>query len=96
MRTPNQKSCGVTKLDLNTIKARLETIYKSSQIIHVSVVAGRNKMDEVPSKISGIYNHFICVTANIKNYKDESFTINFIDIIMGKFIIKELIEDTYF
>ena len=50
-------------------------------------------MVDVPSKISGIYNHFVCVTANIKNYRDESFTINFIDIIMGKFIIKELIEE---
>ena len=94
MRTPNQNNYGVTKLDLKTIRSKLEKLYLSNDIIHITVAAGRNKMINVPSKISGIYNHFICVTANIKNYNDESFTINFIDIIMGKFIIKELIEES--
>jgi uncharacterized protein Veg len=93
MRTPNQKVSGVTKLDLNTIKTKLEAIHKTGQIIHISVNSGRTKAVDVPSKISGIYNHFICVTANVKNYIDESFTINFIDIIMGKFVIKELLEE---
>ena len=93
MRTPNQNNYGVTKLDLKTVRTQLETLYLSNDIIHITVNSGRNKMVDVPSKISGIYNHFVCVTANIKNYRDESFTINFIDIIMGKFIIKELIEE---
>ena len=92
MRTANGKNGGVTKLDLDTVKAKLQMIFNSNKIVHVSVNSGRTKLTDIPSTITGIYNHFFCVTAHIKNYKEESFTINFIDILIGKFIIKELNE----
>ena len=92
MRTSNPKSGGVTKLDISTIKQKLETLYNSNSLVHVSVNSGRTKLNDIPSNITGIYNHFLCVTSKVKNYKEESFTINFIDIIIGKFRIKELDE----
>lgn len=92
MRTANGKNGGVTKLDLETVKTRLHTIFKTNKLVHVSVNTGRTKLTDVPSTITGIYNHFFCVTANIKSYQEESFTINFIDILIGKFSIKELTE----
>lgn len=90
MRTANGKNGGVTKLDLETLKNKLQDIYKNNNLVHVSVNSGRTKLTDIPSTITGIYNHFFCVTAHIKNYQEESFTINFIDILIGKFKIKEL------
>ena len=92
MRTANGKTGGVTKLDLETVKTRLQTIFNTNKVIHVSVNSGRTKLIDIPSTITGIYNHFFCVTAHIKSYQEESFTINFIDILIGKFKIKELTE----
>ncbi len=92
MRTANGKNGGVTKLDLETVKTKLQEIYSSNKVVHVSVHSGRTKLTDIPSTITGIYNHFFCVTAHIKNYQDESFTINFIDVLIGKFKIKELNE----
>ena len=92
MRTPNGKSSGVTKLDLDTVKTRLKDICTRNKLVHVSVNTGRTKLIDIPSTITGIYNHFFCVTAHIKSYQQESFTINFIDILIGKFSIKELDE----
>lgn len=89
---PNGKSNGVTKLDLDTIKTRLKDICAKNKLVHVSVNTGRTKLIDIPSTITGIYNHFFCVTAHIKSYQEESFTINFIDILIGKFSIKELDE----
>ena len=92
MRTASGKNGGVTKLDLQTVKTRLQEIFKTNKLVHVSINSGRTKLTDIPSTITGIYNHFFCVTAHIKNYQEESFTINFIDIIIGKFKIKELTE----
>ena len=89
---PNGKSNGVTKLDLDTIKTRLKEICEKNKLVHVSVNTGRTKLIDIPSTITGIYNHFFCVTAHIKSYQEESFTINFIDVLIGKFSIKELDE----
>lgn len=95
MRTANSKSnSSVTKMDLAMIKEKLSNIFANNPQIHVSVHDGRTKLNEVPSTIIGVYNHFMCVTAHIKNYKEETFTINFIDIIIGKFLIKELMNDS--
>ena len=92
MRTANPKGSGVTKLDIKTIKTRLETLYLQNSLVHVSVNSGRTKLTDIPSNITGIYNHFVCVTSRVKNYKEEAFTINFIDILIGKFKIRELTE----
>lgn len=88
----NGKNGGVTKLDLDTLKVKLQDIFKKNSLVHVSVNSGRTKYSDVPSTITGIYNHFFCVTSNVKNYQSESFTINFVDILIGKFSIKELEE----
>lgn len=88
----NGKNGGVTKLDLDTLKVKLQDIFKKNSLVHVSVNSGRTKYSDVPSTITGIYNHFFCVTSNVKNYQSESFTINFVDILIGKFKIKELEE----
>ena len=92
MRTANGKNGGVTKLDLDTVKTKLQEIFSKGKIVHISANAGRAKTTDIPSTITGIYNHFFCVTAHVKSYKEESFTINFIDILIGKFKIKELDE----
>ncbi len=92
MRTANGKNGGVTKLDLDTVKCKLQEIFSKSKLVHVSINSGRTKATDIPSTITGIYNHFFCVTAHIKSYQEESFTINFIDILIGKFKIKELDE----
>ena len=90
MRTANGKSGGVTKLDLATLKTKLQEVFLKNKLVHISINSGRTKLTDIPSTITGIYNHFFCVTAHIKNYQEESFTINFIDILIGKFTIKEL------
>lgn len=92
MRTANGKGGGVTKLDLDTVKIKLKEICEKNKLIHVSINSGRTKLVDIPSTITGIYNHFFCVTAHIKSYQQESFTINFIDVLIGKFKIKELDE----
>jgi len=92
MRTPNNKQTSFTKHDIGEIKKGIEAIFASSPNIHVSVHQGRTRLVDVPSTITGIYNHFLCVTSHIKNYHDETFTINFIDLAIGKFKIKELFE----
>lgn len=92
MRTASGKNGGVTKLDLQTVKIRLQELFKTNKLVHVSLNSGRTKLTDIPSTITGVYNHFFCVTAVIKNYQEESFTINFIDILIGKFTIKELEE----
>ena len=92
MRMANGKNGGVTKLDLETVKNKLHEILKKDSLVHVSVNSGRTKLTDVPSRITGIYNHFFCVTSHVKSYQDESFTINFIDILIGKFSIKELLD----
>ena len=92
MRTANGKSGGVTKLDLATLKTKLQEVFLKNKLVHISINSGRTKTVDVPSTITGIYNHFFCVTAHVKNYQEESFTINFIDVLIGKFKIKELDE----
>ena len=90
MRTANGKNGGVTKLDLDTVKTKLQEIFKKNKLVHVSVNQGRTKLTDIPSTITGIYNHFFCVTAHIKSYQEESFTINFVDVLIGRYTIKEL------
>lgn len=92
MRTANGKNGGVTKLDLDTVKTKLKEIFSKDKLVHVSINSGRTKAIDIPSTITGVYNHFFCVTAHVKSYQEESFTINFIDILIGKFKIKELDE----
>ena len=82
----------MTKLDLATLKSKLQEVFVKNKLVHITANSGRTKVIDVPSTITGIYNHFFCVTAHVKNYQEESFTINFIDVLIGKFNIKELDE----
>jgi len=91
MRTANRPK-NVTKMDLGSIRSDLERLFEENVLLHVSLREGRKRLEDVPSTITGVYNHFVCVTAHIKNYVDETLTINYIDIVIGKFKIKELDE----
>lgn len=62
---------------------------KSNSIIHVSLIKGRLRVKEAPSKIKGVYQRFVCVTSKINNY-EEDFTISYIDILTKSVVIKEL------
>ncbi|MDE7263429.1 MAG: hypothetical protein K2N64_02040 [Anaeroplasmataceae bacterium] len=74
---------------LKHIQEELERIYQSTNLIHVSILNKRNKVVEAPSKILGIYSRFLCVESKVNAYV-EKFTINYIDIMTGNIIIKEL------
>lgn len=79
----------IANVQFSTIKEKLEVVYKSSNLIHVSIHNRRNKILDVPSKIVGIYPKFLCVEAKVNMYL-EKFTINFTDLITGNITIKEL------
>ena len=74
---------------LDNIKERIILLNSSSNVIHVSINIKRKSINNVASKILSIHERFICIEAKINDYF-EKFTINYIDIIMGNFIIKEL------
>ncbi|MDE5546045.1 MAG: hypothetical protein K2I88_01125 [Anaeroplasmataceae bacterium] len=79
----------IASLQLNTIKEKLELLYKTSNLIHVSIHNKRNKVLDAPSKIVGIYQRFLCVESKVNTYV-EKFTINYTDIMTGNITIKEL------
>lgn len=79
----------IADLQFNTIKEKLEGIYKSSNLIHVSIHNKRNKIIEAPSKIIGIYQRFMCVESKVNSYV-EKFTIHYTDLMTGNITIKEL------
>lgn len=91
MRT-SKKTAAITHVDITAIKQKLEEIYANNPLVHVSVNEGRKHFVDVPSNITGLYPRFITVTAHVKHYQDEMFTINYIDIMIGKYKIKELEE----
>lgn len=70
------------------IKEKLVELKKKG-MIHVSLTKGRNKIEEAPTKIVGIYNHFICVQSKVNNYVAD-FTISYTDILTKQILIKEL------
>lgn len=79
----------IADLQFNTIKEKLEGIYKSSNLIHVSIHNKRNKIIEAPSIIIGIYQRFMCVESKVNSYV-EKFTIHYTDLMTGNITIKEL------
>lgn len=79
----------IASLQLNTIKEKLEAIYKTSTIIHVSIHNKRNKVLNAPSRILQIYPRFLCVESKVNSYV-EKFTINYTDLMTGNITIKEL------
>ena len=68
---------------------RIKEIYLNTNIIHVSINKKRKKINSVEAKIIGIYNNFITVTSFVNNY-EESFTITYIDLMIGRICIDEL------
>ena len=68
---------------------RIKEIYHNTNIIRVSLNQKRKKINTVEAKITGIYNNFITVTSFVNNY-EESFTITYIDLMIGRINIDEL------
>lgn len=57
--------------------------------IHVSLMRGRKKVDNVETKIVGVYDRFMCVQSMVSNYL-EDFTVSYTDILNKGVQIKEL------
>ncbi len=79
----------IDKQDFIILKSKLEELYRSSKVIHVDILTKRKKLDNITSKIEGIYDRFLCVSSLVNSYK-EDFTISYIDILTKKIHIKEL------
>ena len=77
------------KSSIDDIKEKLNCIYKTTDIIHVSVNQKRKKINAVEAKITGLYTNFITVIGNVNGYI-EDFTITYIDIMLGNTNIIEL------
>lgn len=92
MRLANGKGDGITPLDVETLRVKLQDFFKKEKLVHVSLNVGRKKTTDIPSKIINISNHFFSVAPCVKSYAGESLTISFVDILIGKFKIKELEE----
>ena len=74
---------------LNVIKEKMKVINSSSSIIHVTMNNKRKTINNAVSKILSIHDRFICIESKVNDYI-EKFTINYIDLIIGNFSIKEL------
>ena len=92
MRLANGKGDGITPLDVEILRLKLQDFFKKETLVHVSLNVGRKKTTDIPSKIINISNHFFSVSPCVKSYVGESLTISFVDILIGKFKIKELEE----
>lgn len=79
----------LANLQFSTIKEQIEAVYKTTQLIHVSIHNKRNQIIDAPSKIVGIYQRFLCVDSKVNNYV-ERFTIHYTDLMTGNITIKEL------
>jgi hypothetical protein len=76
--------------ELSIIKEKMKVINSSSNIIHITINSKRKSVKNAVSKILSIHDKFICIESKINDYT-EKFTINYIDIIIGTFTIKELL-----
>ena len=74
---------------INVIKEKIIMISSSSNIIHVTMNNKKKTVNNAVSKILSIHDRFICIESKVNDYL-EKFTINYIDIIIGNFSIKEL------
>ena len=75
---------------ITEIKEKIQIINSTSNIIHVTMNNKRKTVTNAVSKILSIHDRFLCIESKVNNYI-EKFTINYIDIIIGNFSIKELI-----
>ena len=75
---------------LNVIKEKIKIINSSSNIIHVTMNNKRKSVHNAVSKILSIHDRFICIESKVNDYI-EKFTINYIDLLIGNFSIKELL-----
>ena len=72
------------------IKEKIKIINSSSNIIHVTMNNKRKSVHNAVSKILSIHDRFICIESKVNDYI-EKFTINYIDLLIGNFSIKELL-----
>ena len=75
--------------DLDVIKEQIANLFKENKIIHVNVNEKRIKKNNCESTITGVYQHFFCVSSKVNKYL-EDFSIRYSDIKSGKYSIVEL------
>ena len=79
----------LANMQFSAMKERLKELSCKTSFIHVTILNKRNKVIDAPSKITGIYDRFLCVESKVQNYV-EKFTINYFDLMTGAIAIKEL------
>lgn len=79
----------IDKKEFAVLKSRLEELWKNTKVIHIDISTKRKRMENITSRIEGIYDRFLCVTSLVNSYK-EDFTISYIDILTNRIKIKEL------
>lgn len=81
----------IDKKEFALLKSRLEELWKNTKVIHIDITTKRKRMENITSRIEGIYDRFLCVTSLVNSYK-EDFTISYIDILTNRIKIKELVN----
>lgn len=84
-------SAGVSDEQLELLRELLKKFKDEDIEVHVSINDGRVRIHNASSKIVGVYEHFISLKSQVKNYY-ETFTIKLVDFLIKKAKIKELDE----
>ena len=78
-----------SEAQIKALRTLLITRMDENPNVEVSVYVKRHNIINKKSKITGVYNRFLTVTSNVNGY-NETFSINFIDLFMGLYAIKEV------
>ena len=78
----------IGKKDINTIRSEIENLYNTKKEVYIDINNKRRRMKNVKVIITGVYNCFFTVESNVNGY-NESFTISYVDIMIGQYEIKE-------
>lgn len=84
-------STGVSDEQLELLKELLTKFKDEHNEVHISINDGRVRVYNASAIIVGVYEHFIILKSQVKNYY-ETFTIKLVDILIKKAKIKELDE----
>ena len=74
---------------IKALRSLLKNRMDKNPNIEVTVFLKRHNTINTKSIITGVYNKFLTVTSNVNGY-NETFSINFIDLFMGNYAIKEV------
>ncbi len=89
MNILTSNSSPIEKTSIDEIKERLENLYNTNPNISIDIMQKRKRMKGVKAILTGVYTNFITVESMVNRYK-ESFTISYIDIMIGNYKINEL------